>query len=280
MSETRAELSGWIGREERREDVLDSRPARQMRSILPGDDPLEPGAALRPLWHWAYFPDIAPLSGLGRDGHMARGGFLPPVPLPRRMWAGGRLRFHGDLRLGERARKTSRILDLREKQGRSGPLCFVTVEHRVTVAGDLRLTEEHDIVYRADPEPGAPEPIPPLAPEGAELREQVTPNPVMLFRYSAVTFNGHRIHYDRDYCRAVEGYPGLVFHGPLTAMLLADLARRAGGRDLAGFSFRAHSPLFDTAPFSICARMTGEGADLWAAGPGNALAMRAEARFR
>lgn len=277
---TTPDLTAWIGREETLHDVLNPRPARQMRSILPGDGPLDAGDALPPLWHWGYFPDIAPLSELGRDGHKARGGFLPPVPLPRRMWAGGRLTFHGDLRLGDAARKTSRILDVREKTGRSGALCFVTVEHRFTVDGDLKLTEEQDIVYREDPAPDAPKPPPPQAPEGAEITETVAPGPVMLFRYSAVTFNGHRIHYDRDYCRDVEGYPGLVFHGPLTATLLADLARRAGGRDLARFAFRAHSPLFDTASFSICARIEGDSVDLWAAGPGDALAMRAEAAYR
>ncbi len=280
MSETKPDLTAWIGREETHRDTLDTRPARQMRSILPGADPLDTGDALPPLWHWAYFPDIAPLSELGRDGHKARGGFLPPVPLPRRMWAGGRLSFHGDLRLGDAVEKTSRILDVREKSGRSGALCFVTVEHRFSVDGALKLTEEHDIVYREDPAPDAPKPTPPQAPDGAGQTETVDPGPVMLFRYSAVTFNGHRIHYDRDYCRDVEGYPGLVFHGPLTATLLADLARRAAGRDLARFAFRAHSPLFDTEPFAICARVAGDQADLWAAGPGNALAMRAEATYR
>jgi len=276
---TNPPLTDWIGREEVQEDILSPRPALELRSILPGADPLTDGAALPPLWHWAYFPQFAPLSGLGRDGHPARGGFLPPVPLPRRMWAGGRFQFPGDLRLGERVTKTSRILDVVEKSGQSGALCFVTVEHRLAVAGEVRLIEEHDIVYREDPAPGAPAATPPPA-DPATIEERITPSAVMLFRYSAATFNGHRIHYDIDYCRDVEGYPGLVFHGPLTATLLADLARRAGHRDLARFAFRAVSPLFDTAPFTLRARVGTEGAEVWAANPGGALAMRAEAVYR
>jgi len=272
---TAPNLQDWVGREMRSEDMLDTRQARLMRSILPGP-PLGPGAALPPLWHWLYFNEGAPLDALGRDGHPARGGFLPPVPLPRRMWAGGRLEFPGDLRVGEQAVRTSRILAVTEKTGASGPLCFVTVEHRFTVAGALRLREEHDIVYRADPAPGAPAPVPPAAPEGAGASETVTPSEVMLFRYSALTFNGHRIHYDRDYCREVEGYPGLVFHGPLTGTLLADLAARRLG-PLARFSFRAISPLYDTAPFTLQA---GTGGAFWAATPEGRLAMRAAAEAR
>lgn len=272
-------LTDWIGRTEQAVDTLDLRPAQQLAATLPQATVPASGAALPPLWHWGYFPQLTPITDLGRDGHALRGGFLPPVPLPRRMWAGGRFTFHGDLRLGDRVEKTSRILDVREKAGRSGRLCFVTVEHRFGVGGDLRLSEEHDIVYREDPAPGVPAPTPPQA-DPAGIEETVTPSPVMLFRYSAITFNGHRIHYDRSYCREVEGYPGLVFHGPLTATLLADLARRTGGRDLATFSFRAISPLLDTAPFTLRARLTDAGAEVWAAGPDNALAMRAEAVYR
>ncbi|MDK3017083.1 FAS1-like dehydratase domain-containing protein [Pseudodonghicola flavimaris] len=276
---TTAPLTDWIGRQDQHHDRLDPRPAQQLRSILPGEDSLAPGTALPPLWHWAYFPDFTPLSALGRDGHPARGGFLPPVALPRRMWAGGRLQFPGDLRIGDTVEKTSRILEVREKTGRSGALCFVTVEHRFTVAGDLRLIEEHDIVYRADPAPDAPTPVPPQA-DPAPIEEAITPSPVMLFRYSAATFNGHRIHYDPDYCRDVEGYPGLIFHGPLTATLLADLARRTGGRPLARFDFRAISPLYDIAPFTLRAAPGADGARVWAAGPDNALAMTAVATYR
>ncbi|WP_212524340.1 MaoC family dehydratase N-terminal domain-containing protein [Actibacterium sp. MT2.3-13A] len=280
MTEATQDLDRWIGRSETATDVLDPRPARMMASILPAGSALEEGDILPPLWHWLYFPTAVPLAGLGRDGHPARGGFLPPVALPRRMWAGGRFEFHGDLRLGEPVEKRSEITSIRSKQGKSGALCFVTVTHSLSVAGQLRLREEHDIVYRDDPAPDAPRPTPPAAPEGADLTEEITPSPVMLFRYSAVTFNGHRIHYDRDYCRDVEGYPGLVFHGPLTATLLADLAQRAAGRPLAAFGFRAVSPLFDTAPFTISVRRGPEGADLWATAPGGALAMTAEATFR
>lgn len=274
-------LSDWAGRREEARDLLDLRQARLMESILPAPHPLAPGAAVPELWHWIWFHEPQPLDSLGRDGHPERGGFLPPVPLPRRMWAGGRFWFHGDLPLEAPAVKRSVIASVREKKGRSGPLCFVTVRHEIgPEEGPAAVTEEHDIVYRSDPAPGAPAPEPAAPPQGATLREVVTPSPVMLFRYSAVTFNGHRIHYDRDYCRETEGYPSLVFHGPLTGTLLAALARRMGGRPLARFSFRAVAPLFDDAPFAICARPEGDGARLWAETPGGALAVEAEAAWR
>lgn len=266
----------WVGRTTEVEDVLDLRPAHLMRSILPTVAPIETGGALPPLWHWLYFCEAVPLDQLGGDGHPARGGFLPPVDLPRRMWAGGRLAFLSDLRVGETVRRRSRILKVTPKAGASGPLCFVTVGHELAVDGDVRLREEQDIVYRGDPPPGAPTPAPPDAPTGAEATETVRPGPEMLFRYSALTFNAHRIHYDRDYCRAVEGYPGLVVHGPLTATLLADLAARRAGRRLRAFTFRAASPLYDVAPF----RIRASGADpvsLWAETPAGGLAMTATA---
>ncbi|MEL6264029.1 MAG: MaoC family dehydratase N-terminal domain-containing protein [Pseudomonadota bacterium] len=273
-----SDLRDWIGREAEVEDVLDRRTARRMQSLMRPAPALAEGDALPPLWCWLYFHAPAPLDALGRDGHAAKGGFLPPVPLPRRMWAGGRFEFPGTLRIGRPATRRSRILDVAEKTGRSGALCFVTVEHAYAQGGVTAWREEHDIVYREDPAPGSAPPPSPPAPGGATDRETVTPSPVMLFRYSALTFNGHRIHYDRDYAREVEGYRDLVFHGPLTATLLADLAdRRTPGR-LARFDYRARAPLFDTAPFGI-ALDRGATTRAWAATPDGRLAMTAEAQF-
>ncbi len=272
-------LVGWIGRGEEARDRLSVKQARLMQTTMDQEASLEAGDPLPALWHWIYFPVEMPLSGLGRDGHPRLGGFLPPVALPRRMWAGGRFRFLAPLPLGEEAIKRSTIKGVALKEGRSGPLCFVTVEHALAVAGQDCLVEEHDIVYRADPDPSAPKPKPQVAPAAGPWRETIHPSPVQLFRYSALTFNGHRIHYDRDYCRDVEGYPGLVFHGPLTGTLLAALAERRSGRELSSFSFRALSPLFDTLPFLIDGVQTAEGASLWAETPEGHLAMTGEARF-
>jgi 3-methylfumaryl-CoA hydratase len=269
----------WIGREEAHVDVLDARPARLMQSILPTADDFTPGTVLPPLWTWLYFHDPARLDALGRDGHAAKGGFLPPVALPRRMWAGGLFEFHGDLRIGDEIERHSKILKVAPKQGRSGPLCFVTVEHLYQRGGKTMWREEHDIVYRADPEPGrrAPAPVPP--PVAFSDREEVTPSIVMLFRYSALTFNGHRIHYDRQYAREVEGYPDLVFHGPLTATFLAEFAKRRSEGRLTSFRYRALAPLFDTAPFSIFLDRAEGQTQAWAVTPEGGLAMTAEAVF-
>ena len=272
-------LSQWIGRSEEHRDRLSPRQARLMQTTLERPASLAEGDPLPPLWHWLYFPVEVPLSGLGREGHPQLGGFLPPVALPRRMWAGGRYAFHAPLPLGADVQRRSTIKTVSVKEGRSGPLCFVTVGHSFSIANRTCLVEEHDIVYRDDPKPGAPPPKPQPAPQDCYWQRRVEPSPIQLFRYSALTFNAHRIHYDRDYCRDVEGYPGLVFHGPLTGTLLADLAASAAGRQLASFSFRAVAPLFDTAPFTIHGKPSQGGASLWAATADGGLAMTAEASF-
>ncbi|MBY6048433.1 MaoC family dehydratase N-terminal domain-containing protein [Vannielia litorea] len=279
MTDTAPALESWVGRTETAEDTLDLRPARLMQSILPHSAPLQTGDVLPPLWNWLYFHQPAPLDQLGRDGHPKKGGFLPPVDLPRRMWAGGRFEFPGDLRIGEAVQKRSEILKVAQKEGRSGRLCFVTVEHRYLQGGETLWREEHDIVYREDPAPGQPKPAPAPAPEAFTEQEVVQPSIVMLFRYSALTFNGHRIHYDRPYCREVEGYPDLVFHGPLTATFLADFARRKSEGRMESFSFRAVSPLFDTADFGIYLSQNDGLTEAWACTPEGHLAMKAEARF-
>ena len=273
-------VESWIGRTETQSDTLRSEPARFMQATIGREAPLNNGDALPPLWHWLYFLDAKPLGELGRDGHPQKGGFLPPVALPRRMWAGGRFEFHANVPLGSRTTKRSTIKNIVEKNGRSGPLCFVTVLHELYLDdGTLAVTEEHDIVYREDPHPDAPKPALVPAPTDAEVSEPVTPSQVMLFRYSALTFNGHRIHYDVDYARSVEGYDGLVFHGPLTATLLVDLATRSFGQPPRTFEFRGLSPLAGLEPFHIEGNRNGETMQLWARRHDGAKAMQATATF-
>jgi 3-methylfumaryl-CoA hydratase len=234
----------WLGRNIARDDDIVRSPAERLAATL-GDltNAYTPGAAtLPPLWHWLYFLEATPCSEIGPDGHAAKGGFLPPVPLPRRMYAGGRFTFPGALRFGATARKRSSITSIAEKTGRTGPLAFVTVRHEIVQDGTLAATEEHDIVYRTADAPAA---SPPRSEHAVISEEEVIPDEVMLFRFSALTFNGHRIHYDHPYVTGVEGYPGLIVHGPLIAMLLFEAARRAAPtlRPTA-FSFRAMSPFF------------------------------------
>ena len=275
-----AVLREWIGRSESLSATIRVGPANFMEMTLDRDPALRPGDALPPLWHWLYFLQSAKLGELGRDGHPARGGFLPPVALPRRMWAGGRFGFLAPLPIGASATKTSTIKDVALKQGRSGALCFVTVRHEVSTGAGPALWEEHDIVYREDPGPGDKSPSPPAASTGWDVTETVTPSEVMLFRYSALTFNGHRIHYDRDYARDVEGHEGLVVHGPLIATLLADLALQfTPGRALKGFAFRAVSPCFDDQPITLNMKSAGSSVMLAAARTDGGLAMTATAEF-
>ncbi|MXU64152.1 FAS1-like dehydratase domain-containing protein [Oceanomicrobium pacificus] len=258
-------------------DRIDPMRVAAMHATLGRDGPPPAtGDALPPFWHWAGFWDCQPPDRLGRDGHPALGGFLPDLGLPRRMWAGGRLRFLGPLRIGEAATRASRILKIAEKTGRSGPLAFVTVEHRIMQGDRVALTEEQDLVYREDPVPGAPQPQPAAAPTDEVQATRHKGDPVTLFRYSALTFNGHRIHYDRDYCRDVEGYPGLVVHGPLLAQMLVDRADATLG-GLASFAFRAMAPVFDGEPFEVCHRPEGDGLALWIRGADGRLAMQATA---
>jgi 3-methylfumaryl-CoA hydratase len=220
------------------------------------------------------------LTEAGPDGHPKRGDFLPPVPLPRRMWAGGRLTFHEPLKVGERAVRTSTIVNIEDKTGRSGRLVFVTVQHDIEVAGELRIEEEHDIVYRDAPHPGAAPQKAAPAPDGETWRRTINADPVMLFRYSALTFNSHRIHYDYPYVTEVEGYPGLVVHGPLIATLLVDLVRRElPEATVQSFAFKALRPTFANQPFTVCGKPSDDGKtlDLWAKDHEGYVTMRATA---
>ncbi len=271
----------WIGSAEERADLIGLGPVQGLLATL-DDGETEPGEgdALPPLWHWFYFLPVVPQSRIGPDGHPQRGGFLPPVALPRRMFAGGRTRFPAPLIIGRPALRTGTVLKVAEKSGASGALVFVTVGYEIRQDGRLCIAEEQDIVYR---EPGAPVPAPvpapfPDLPDGAWSRI-VTPDPVLLFRFSALTFNAHRIHYDRPYAMAEEGYPGLVVHGPLTAVLLIDLVRRHAMRPVAAFEFRGRAPLFDLAPFRVSGVAGEDKVALEAHGPDGKTAMTATAEL-
>jgi 3-methylfumaryl-CoA hydratase len=265
-------FASWIGRTREQRDLIALDRAEAMRLTaaehLP---PLRAGDPLPPLWHWLYFWEVAGLSGLGYDGHPAKGDFLPPVPLPRRMWAGSRLSFQAPLPVGAEATRHSRIEKIEEKEGRSGKLAFVTVSRRIEANGVISIEEEHDIVYRAPPAAGEAPRAGQPAPAAAERSRGITPSEVLLFRYSALTFNGHRIHYDRRFCVESEGYPGLVVHGPLLATFMVGLAAESGRR-IASFTFRALAPVFDTAPFTV----NSQGERTWIADAEGRLCMDGE----
>jgi 3-methylfumaryl-CoA hydratase len=281
MAVTDAALAGlrdWIGRGETRDDVVTAAPLVALSALLDRDDPEpRPGDAAPPLAHWLYFLPRYRQSDAGPDGHALKGGFLPPVPLPRRMWAGSRIRFERPLRVGEAVTRRSTISAVDVKQGRSGTLVFVTARHEVSDAKGLLLVDEHDIVYRGETALG---PRSEPAPTGEAWKREIRPDPVLLFRYSAVTFNSHRIHYDHPYATGVESYPGLVVHGPLIATLLLDLLRRnRPATEVKEYRFRALKPLYDTASFQTCGLPdeTGRGARLWTRDAEGATTMQATA---
>ena len=274
-------LRRWIGRTESCHDVASAWPVAALAATLDRKDP-EPAAgdAIPPGWHWLYFLETTPASELGADGHAARGGFLPPVTLPRRMWAGGRIEFLRALRVGEVLRRDSEIIAVEPKHGKSGNLVFVTVRHTVLASGATATIEEHDIVYRDAARPGEPSPHGTPAPAQAEWRRELEAGPVMLFRFSALIFNAHRIHYDLDYARDEERYPGLVVHGPLQAVLLLDLARREDPRPVKKLVYRAVRPIFHTERFTVNGKRDGsDKAELWIASAAGYLAMTATAHF-
>ena len=262
----------YIGRTETRTDTVWPLLVRGLSATL---DVPEPPGALPPLWHWALFQDWVPASALGPDGHPKRGGFLPPVhDLPRRMWAGGRLQFHTPLHAGEPVTRRSTIRSVAEKTGGSGRLVFVTVRHEIAGPSGLAITEEQDIVYRGT-EGDAVKPGTPAAPIDAAAAREVLPDPVLLFRYSALTGNGHRIHYDSDYVRGEEGYPGLIVHGPLQATWMAALAASLGS--FGTFSFRGRRPAFAGSPLQVEAWHEAGGLHLRTRDASGAVCMTAEA---
>ncbi len=273
-------LTDWIGRTAEVSDLLDPWRAQALHATLDSATtvPAE-GADLPPGWHWTYFLDATPSRDLGPDGHPRRGGFMPPVRLPRRMWAGSRLEFLAPLALGERARKTSRIVGIEEKSGRSGRLCFVVIEHEFHGRNGLAFRESQDIVYRDPPTGEAVTPA--AAPTDATWRWTRAFDAPRLFRYSALTFNSHRIHYDRDYARHEEGYPGLVVHGPLLATLMLELLRcELPTRRVRRFEFRAIAPSFENDEIVVCGRsVDAADAEVWIADGSDRLRMRGRASF-
>ena len=285
MNDQTTDLSAWIGRSTTVADTVYPTPVAALSATL--DDASAPGlgAPLPPLWHWLYFLPIHRQSEIGPDGHPKRGGFMPPVAQPRRMWAGSRLEFRSPIRIGDRVERTSTIDDVTTKGGRTGTLVFVKVRHEVRCndAADPALVEFHDIVYREAQRPDDVAPAPRPAPPDGAWRRKIVPDDVLLFRYSALTFNGHRIHYDRRYVTEVEGYPGLIVHGPLIATLLIEQVRRElPEAEVASFRFKAVRPIFDLHPFRVngAPAADGKSVQLWASDHEGALAMEASATLR
>jgi 3-methylfumaryl-CoA hydratase len=275
-------LRQWIGRTTEASDIVTAQLVKGLRATLFQEigEP-KPGDAAPFTVHWCLAQPVFPMSMLSQDGHPTRGGFLPPVPLPRRMWAGGELEFIDSLRVGDEAKRASRISDVSMKTGSTGILCFVSVEHVITTARGTAIRERQDIVYRdisSAPQaaPTKPAPLPPAA----KHRESHMADPVLLFRYSALTFNGHRIHYDRDYVTRVEGYPGLIFHGPLQASFIVEMAAKLhGGKPPKKISYRGLQPLFEGSEFSINANETDTGMEVWTANSAGQPIMKATATW-
>jgi len=279
-----ADPARWIGKTEAVTDTITATPYAALSATL-DRDPEEPpaGTPLPPLWHWLYFLPLYRQSEVGPDGHAQRGGFLPPVPLPRRMWAASQLEFKRQLRVGDAIRRVSTITDVSEKSGRTGALVFVKVRHEIRANDEASpaIVEFHDIVFREAPKDVDVSP-PRVAPAQSRWQRRVVPDAVLLFRYSALTFNAHRIHYDRKYVTGVEGYPGLVVHGPLIATLLLDLLReKLPDATVRRYEFRAVRPLFDTNAFDVCGEPARDGRSvrLWAKDHEGSLAMDATAEI-
>ena len=279
-----ADPARWIGKTETVTDTITATPYAALSATL-DRDPEEPpaGTPLPPLWHWLYFLPLYRQSEVGPDGHAQRGGFLPPIPLPRRMWAASQLEFNRPLRVGDAIRRVSTITDVSEKSGRTGALVFVKVRHEIRANDEASpaIVEFHDIVFREAPKDVDVSP-PRVAPAQSRWQRRVVPDAVLLFRYSALTFNAHRIHYDRKYVTGVEGYPGLVVHGPLIATLLIDLLReKLPDATVRRYEFRAVRPLFDTNAFDVCGEPARDGRSvrLWAKDHEGSLAMDATAEI-
>jgi 3-methylfumaryl-CoA hydratase len=276
------ELKKWIGEKETDVDYVTVPSVHRLAATLDRDDPKPNIGDPLPIgWHQILFPRVVRHSQVGSDGHPARGDFLPPVPLPRRMFAGKRNTFHAPLRIGDEVRRESVIQSVTPKQGRTGQMVFVTVKTEIHSPRGLAITEEQDIVYREEPDPNAPPPPPQKAPGEAVWSKRVTPDPVMLFRYSALTFNGHRIHYDHPYVTQVEKYPDLVMNGGLTTLLVFELARAHAKSPVCTIASRNVRPMFVNRQITICGEPSADGksAKLWTQDDTGALSLSAEATF-
>lgn len=282
MSEDLDRLKEWTGKKEVHHDVVSAWPVQAMTATLDRTDALPDKGADIPLgWHWFYFLDAKPASELGSDGHPKRGGFLPPVPLPRRMWAGGRIEFRRPLRMGEALRKDSEILSVQPKTGRTGSMVFVTVRHSIYGSDEITTIEEQDIVYRDAAKAGDVAPPGKAAPTSPKWHRPLTADPVLLFRFSALTFNGHRIHYDLPYATQEEHYQALVVHGPLQAILMLDLCRRESARSVAHLDYRGMGALFHAQQFSVngIPSTDGSSAEVWTANAHGTYCMSGKVKF-
>jgi 3-methylfumaryl-CoA hydratase len=282
MSHDLEHLSKWIGSTESDVDYVTIPAVHRLAATLDRDDAMPKFGDPLPIgWQSILFPRIVRHSQIGADGHPQRGDFLPPVPLPRRMFAGKRTTIHAPLQVGDEVRRESTIQSVTPKQGRSGQMVFVTVKTDMFSPRGLAITEEQDIVYREEPDPNAPPAAPQRAPGVAQWQRKVTPDPVLLFRYSALTFNGHRIHYDHPYVTGTEGYPNLVMNGGLTTLLVYELARANAGSPLRYIASRNVRPLFVGREFTVCGEPSedGKSAKLWVVDDTEALALSAEAQF-
>lgn len=274
-------LNQWIGRTETIEDVLTLAPARAIASMLDHEIQPQMGDELPPTWSWIYFLPTPRQSFIGADGHPQKGGFLPPVPLPRRMRAGGKFTYLFPLKIGDSVRQVQTVKNIQIKEGRAGILVFVTVFHEMFVADKLAATEEMNLVYRDFPAPSEQPPPVVQPPQDPEWVKEINPDPVMLFRYSALTMNTHRIHYDREYAINEENYQGLLVQAPLTATLIMDLLKsELPEPHVEQIKFRATRPLFDGKPIKIEGKRVDEGALLWAVDFQGNLAMKAEVKLK
>jgi 3-methylfumaryl-CoA hydratase len=273
-------LQEWVGRQETKDDDISLFPAQALAAALDNSELPEKGDALPPFWEWMYFLATPQASATGADGHPDKGGFLPPVPLPRRMWAAGEAELHQPLIIGQAATRLSTIESVELKSGSTGTLVFVNVRHDISQNGALCISQVQNIVYREQPAANAALPPAKPAPEDKDFSQLITPNPVLLYRYSALTYNGHRIHYDRNYAVEEELYPALVVHGPLLVTLLLELKRHnITDRAFKSFKFRAVRPTFDTASFTVSGKQDGSALSLWSSDAENALCMTIKAQL-
>jgi 3-methylfumaryl-CoA hydratase len=274
------QLQQWVGKQETVEDGINVFPAQALAAALDRSELPTAGDRLPAAWHWLSFLQTPRAAATGADGHPEKGGFLPPIPFPRRMWAAGSLQVHKPVIIGEQASRTSEITAVTSKEGRSGSLVFVDVEHRVSQQGQLCIRETQNIVYR--PAPSAPAPLPPgqAAPDNPTTSRPLRADPVLLFRYSALTYNSHRIHYDRNYATGEEYYPALVVHGPLLATCLAGLAQdMRPDQELTRFEFRAIRPSFDSDSLWVEGRDENGDLSLWSRDAAGNIGMQASAEF-
>jgi 3-methylfumaryl-CoA hydratase len=283
MNDAAPDYRAWIGQRRTSEDFIAPFPPKALIATFDTGDP-EPraGDVLPPVWHWLYFLDTAPMSKLGRDGMPTGGGFLPPVPLPRRMWAGTQFTFHeAPLRVGDSVRREQEVASIEPKTGSTGQMVIVTQRSRIYGPAGLAVTEERGTVFREDAKPGEKQKEPRPAPADPTWSKQIMPDPVLLFRFSALTFNPHRIHYDHPYVTGVEGYPGLLVHGPLMSLLQIELARRSNpGRRIATYACRALAPVYANAPFAVQARAEANGSvTTWIADSRGGMAQQGKVTF-